>query len=207
MSALPHVIWDMGGILYRYFTEMMLDVATERGWPLEELPLGPTGPLPDPDYQRLLAGEFDEPEYLVLIKTRLTNLGIDFEPTSELASYWQMRPETRDAIMAIGDSGHRQAVLTNDASKWLGDNWWETWEASEWFGAVVDVAQIGVRKPEPEPYLAVTAALGVPPEECLFIDDLPSNCRGAEEVGMTSHLFDIANPRGSLDSLLKRLGL
>jgi putative hydrolase of the HAD superfamily len=68
------------------------------------------------------------------------------------------------------------------------------------------VVTVGPRKPSPEPYLAIADALGVPPEECLFVDDLPVNCRGAEAVGMRSHLFDITNPESSLNRLLDVLG-
>ena len=74
------------------------------------------------------------------------------------------------------------------------------------FDAVVDVVQVGVRKPSPEPYLAVAEALGVPASECLFVDDLPVNCRGAEAVGMRSLVFDVTDVRGSLDRLLESLG-
>ena len=41
---LPHVVWDMGGILYRYFTEVMRDRGTERGWPIDNIPLGEGDP-------------------------------------------------------------------------------------------------------------------------------------------------------------------
>jgi putative hydrolase of the HAD superfamily len=206
MSQLPHVIWDMGGIFYRYFTELMVDVAEERGWPLDRIPLGPTGQLPDPDYQRMLDGDLDEPDYLVVIRARLEAEGIDFDPPTELVWLGEARAETWSAIEEIGRRGHRQALLTNDASRWLGENWWETWEQREWFDAIVDVVTVGPRKPSPEPYLAIADALGVPPEECLFVDDLPVNCRGAEAVGMRSHLFDITNPESSLNRLLDVLG-
>ena len=205
MSALPHVVWDMGGILYRYFTEMMVDVGRERGWPLDRIPLGPTGEADDPFYQDVLVGRLDEPDYVVVVKEYLENLGIDFDPHRELAPYWTPRDVTWDAIREIARRGHRQAVLTNDASKWLGENWWETWVGADLFDSIIDVSQIGVRKPAPEPYLAAAEDLGVPTEECLFVDDLPVNCRGAEAVGMSSHLFVITDPETSLRDLLDRL--
>ncbi len=78
---------------------------------------------------------------------------------------------------------------------------------SPWCDSVIDVSTIGVRKPAPEPYLASAQALGVPPAECLFVDDMPTNCRGAEAVGMQRHLFHIKDPKASLASLEARLGL
>jgi hypothetical protein len=94
MSQLPHVIWDMGGIFYRYFTQLMVDVAEERGWPLDRIPIGPTGQLPDPDYQRMLDGDLDEPDYLVVIRARLEAEGIDFDPPTELVWLGEARAET-----------------------------------------------------------------------------------------------------------------
>ena len=41
-----------------------------------------------------------------------------------------------------------------------------------------------VRKPEPRAYLGPAEALGVSPQQCLFIDDRDDNCIGAKAVGM-----------------------
>jgi FMN phosphatase YigB (HAD superfamily) len=207
MTNLPHVVWDMGGIMYHYFTELMLDYGRTNGWPLDQIPLGPTGMIHDKDYERLVAGEFDEPEYLQRILSNLADLGIVHDPTRDLSWDGRERSETWATIERIHDAGHRQALLTNDASKWLGPDWWETWGPSRWFESIIDVVMVGVRKPAPEPYLAAASALHVPPTECLFVDDMPVNCRGAEAVGMKSHLFEITDPAGSLHRLEKRLGI
>ncbi len=207
MSTLPHVVWDMGGIMFRYFTELLVEVAHDRGWPTDRLPLGPTGDIHDDNYDRLLAGEFDEPHYLQLIVADLKAEGIDFDPPRDLDWLGHERTETWATIERIHAAGHRQALLTNDASKWLGPNWWEDWPPSKWFDSVIDVSTLGVRKPAPEPYLASAGALGVPPEECLFVDDMPPNCRGAEAIGMASHLFRIKDPDASLRALETRLGI
>lgn len=206
MTELPHVIWDMGGILYRYFTEMMVDVGRREGWPLNRIPMGPTGDLDDPNYQRMMAGDLDETDYVKMLMADLQAEGIDFDPPRDLDWTGQERAETWAAIDHIADAGHRQALLTNDASKWLGANWWQNWKPASRFDAVIDVVTVGVRKPAPEPYVAAAAALDVPPHECLFVDDMPVNCRGAEAVGMQSHLFVITEPQHSLDQLLRRIG-
>jgi FMN phosphatase YigB (HAD superfamily) len=45
----------------------------------------------------------------------------------------------------------------------------------------------------------------VPPEECVFVDDLRENCAGAEEVGMTAILHRGAD--STLPELARLLGL
>lgn len=201
------VIWDMGGIMYRYFTELILELGRERDWPVDRLACGPTGKVPDPTYGDMIEGRIDEHDYLDIIRARMEEQGIPFDPVKELDWPSSKRPETWEAISLIHDAGIRQGLLTNDATRWLGEQWWETWEPAQWFEAMVDVKTIGVRKPAPEPYLAVAEALGTPPVECIFIDDMLSNCRGAEAVGMASHWFDITAPRVSIDRLLTLLGV
>lgn len=41
-----------------------------------------------------------------------------------------------------------------------------------------------MRKPEPGIYLHAARLLGLEPQQCVFVDDLPSNVRGAAAVGM-----------------------
>lgn len=207
VSRLPHIVWDMGGIMYEYFTEPMLDIGEARGWPLDRIPLGPTGRMRDPDYQRMLDGEIDEPDYLPIVIERLAAEGIEFNPPVDLKDMHLERPATWDAVARLHEAGHHQAVLTNDATRWLGENWWETWEHVRFFDVVIDVKTIGVRKPRPEPYLAAIEGLAVDAAECIFVDDLPVNCRGAEAVGMRSHLFDITDPEGSIARLLETVEL
>ncbi|MFL5797257.1 MAG: HAD-IA family hydrolase [Actinomycetota bacterium] len=205
--TLPHVVWDMGGIVYRYFTEVMVERGTERGWPIDGVPLGPTRQIPDADYERMQEGEIDEAEYLAIVVARLRAVGIDDDPTRTIDWQSQERREVWDAIRSIHRAGHGQAVLTNDASTWLGPGWWETWEPAGWFDAMVDVATIGERKPAARPYLAAAEALDADPTECLFVDDMRVNCRGAEAVGMASLWFDVRAAGESTDKLLATLGL
>ena len=202
LSEAPHVVWDMGGIIYPFFTERLLEIGSLRGWPIDRIPLGPTGSEFDVDYHRMLEGGMDEPQYVSIVKERLLNEGITFNPHVDLAGGWELRTDAWETIEEIHRRGHRQALLTNDASRWLGDGWWHHWDGAHLFDVMVDVVQVGVRKPAPEPYLAVTASLGVPPDECIFVDDVPANCRGAEQVGMRSHLYEITDRATSLASLL-----
>jgi putative hydrolase of the HAD superfamily len=204
---LPAVVWDMGGILYRYFTEVLVDWAPERGWDLTGIALGPTGPVEDPDYAEQMAGAIDEHTYLDRVRARLLAAGIDVDPTTAIHWPAQSRPATWRVVEAVHRAGHPQALLTNDASKWLGPSWWETWEPASWFDALVDVTTIGVRKPAPEPYLAAAAVLGLDPGDCVFVDDMVVNCAGAEAVGMGSVHLDIRDPQAAMDELAGRLGL
>lgn len=207
MSPLPHIVWDMGGVMYRYFTELTLDVGADLGWPVHRIPLGPTGALPDPDYERLRIGEIDEPAYVPMVRARLAAIGVDFDPWRDLRWRGQERARTWETIGKLHGAGHRQMVLTNDASRWLGAGWRENWEHAAWFESMIDVGTLDHRKPHPQPYMAAAIALDASTADCLFVDDLPVNCTGAEATGMQSHLFSIDDPEETMIRLEERLGL
>ena len=61
-------------------------------------------------------------------------------------------------------------------------------ESHALFDVVVLSGREGIRKPDPEIYLLTAGRLGVPPEACVFVDDIPANVDGAREVGMAALL-------------------
>jgi putative hydrolase of the HAD superfamily len=52
------------------------------------------------------------------------------------------------------------------------------------FHAVVISADVGMRKPEERIYRHAAELIGLPPDECVFIDDMEANVRAAEAIGM-----------------------
>ncbi|HHX63910.1 MAG TPA: HAD family phosphatase [Chloroflexi bacterium] len=63
------------------------------------------------------------------------------------------------------------------------------WGMEGLFDVQVFSYEVGVLKPDARMYRAVLAALDVPAEDALFIDDSPANVRGALDVGMAAVLF------------------
>ena len=57
------------------------------------------------------------------------------------------------------------------------------------FKDIVVSAEVGVLKPDPAIYKIFLERNGLVAEECIFIDDLEQNIRGAEAVGITGLLF------------------
>ncbi|MFI5912820.1 HAD family hydrolase [Dactylosporangium sp. NPDC051541] len=56
----------------------------------------------------------------------------------------------------------------------------------ELFDGVVISAEVGLRKPAPEIYALGAKAVGLAPEECAYVDDLPGNLKPARALGMTT---------------------
>jgi len=83
------------------------------------------------------------------------------------------------AVRTARERGLKTALLSNS---WGLDYPRETWEGA--FDVVVISGEVGMRKPEPAIYLHTAAQLDLEPSQCVFVDDLAPNVRGAVEVGM-----------------------
>lgn len=76
-------------------------------------------------------------------------------------------------------------------------------ELAAHFDVVVASGDIGVIKPDAEAYLITAERLGVPAEDCVFIDDRRPYCEGAEGVGMRTICYrDFAQFRSELEAVL-----
>jgi epoxide hydrolase-like predicted phosphatase len=83
------------------------------------------------------------------------------------------------ALRQARTAGLRTALLSNS---WGLDYPREDWD--QLFDAVVISGEVGLRKPEPEIYALAASRLDVAAEQCVFVDDLRPNIRGAVAAGM-----------------------
>lgn len=80
-------------------------------------------------------------------------------------------------------AGVRTALLSNSWGDHYPDELWDGL-----FDAVVISGRVGMRKPEARIFRHTADLLGLDPEECVMVDDLPRNIRAAEAVGMAGVL-------------------
>jgi putative hydrolase of the HAD superfamily len=97
-------------------------------------------------------------------------------------------PPMIELMRELRGRGMRMALLTNNVREWE-PLWRSMLPVDEIFELVVDSAFVGCRKPEPEIYEITLERLGVPAEECLFVDDVEDNCASAGRLGMTAVCF------------------
>lgn len=87
-------------------------------------------------------------------------------------------------------------------------NSWGFGYPSELFGdlfdAVVISAEVGMRKPEPRIFQHAAQLLGLPPDACIFIDDVQANVTAAEQLGFTGVLHTAAD--GTAERVAELLG-
>ena len=71
------------------------------------------------------------------------------------------------------------------------------------FDATVLSYALKIAKPDPEIYLHTVKLLGVKPSECVFVDDTPRYCKGAEKVGMQAICYtDARSFKQQLEAVL-----
>jgi putative hydrolase of the HAD superfamily len=95
-----------------------------------------------------------------------------------------MRPDYAmvNAVRAAKDAGVRTGVISNS---W-GKGRYDRSQFPVLFDGVVISGEVGLRKPEPRMYELGAEAIGLPPADCVFVDDLPGNLKPARELGMAT---------------------
>jgi epoxide hydrolase-like predicted phosphatase len=106
-----------------------------------------------------------------------------------------------DAVLRARRAGIRTGLISNS---W-GTRRYDRPQLAELFDGIVISGEIGIRKPAREIYELGAEKVGLEPEQCVFVDDLPFNLKPAEELGMATvhHL----NPEQTIAELEELLGV
>jgi putative hydrolase of the HAD superfamily len=79
------------------------------------------------------------------------------------------------------------------------------WDLDDLFDAVVISDRVGLRKPDPRIFRLTAEKLGLPPGDCLFVDDTEHNLPGARDLGMGTVFFTGAP--GEVEQIQALLGI
>lgn len=91
-----------------------------------------------------------------------------------------------DFVREVKAAGAKTGLLSNAASGAM-DSLFSPEELNGGlFDVVVVSADLTIAKPNPQIFTHTAMQLGVPPGDCLMVDDLYPNCEGAEVAGMQS---------------------
>lgn len=93
-------------------------------------------------------------------------------------------PEMYNLMRDLRQAGIRTCLLSNS---W-GNNDYPRDVFPELFDAWVISAEVGMRKPEERIFLLAAERLGLPPDQCVFIDDIQANVDAANALGMAAVL-------------------
>ncbi|XP_053385750.1 acyl-CoA dehydrogenase family member 10-like [Mercenaria mercenaria] len=113
-------------------------------------------------------------------------------------------PQMIDAVKSVRAEGLKTALLTN--------NWFNIDNNQSYipvdlsiFDVVVESCKVGYRKPNPKIYEICLRELGVPGEQCVFLDDMGGNLKGAQQFGIRT--IKVTGPDQGVRELEAELGL
>ena len=186
------VLFDFGGVLIR----MDWDGYDEFGeqWRL------PPGVLVDafyrtPEWRRIETGQGNWETWQRGVERRLAPYlnGDPAQLVQELLDAWYAQPwqyhhPNFDLAHDLQRAGHRIAVLSN-APDDLRERFLSNLPVEIDWDAIVVSGEIGLRKPDPRIFHHAADAVGLPPEQCFFVDDIEENVHGAQAVGMRAFHF------------------
>jgi len=105
------------------------------------------------------------------------------------------------AVRAARHAGLRTGLVSNS---W-GVTRYDRAQLAELFDGVVISGELGIRKPDARMYQLGAEAIGLPPDACVYVDDLPGNLKPARALGMTTVLHrDAASTIAELERLFAR---
>ena len=210
------LILDFGGVVTRTLFETH-DV-TERALCLAPGTLtwrGPFDPATDPLWASMQKREITERDYWLRRSREVGKLvGEDW---TDMMTFVQrargadvetiIRPEARRAIERAAAAGIRLAILSNELDLFYGAAFRKRLPLLDRFEVIVDATYTKILKPDPRAYGQVLAELGLPREDCVFVDDQQKNIDGAVAVGLPHVHFDVTRSAQSYARALTMLGL
>jgi HAD superfamily hydrolase (TIGR01509 family) len=154
------------------------------------------------------ANREDRDELIMSIHKRKTELFRDIVTNGGVP----LRPGIRRIIADIHDAGIRLAVASTSHASAVDAVLWTLLgaEAVEWFDMILAGDVVPRKKPDPAIYTLASEKLGLPPGECVVIEDSGIGCEAAVSAGMkclitTNHYTSGENFKGA-DLVVDSLG-
>jgi len=128
-------------------------------------------------------GELAVEDFELLLSTALAREGSTVEARGLVGRMFADLAIYEDSMTSLvtraRSAGIRTALLSN--------SWGNQYDRSDWhemFDVVVISGEVGMRKPEPGIFELALKRIGLPAEECVFIDDMAHNIVAAEQAGL-----------------------
>jgi epoxide hydrolase-like predicted phosphatase len=158
----------------------------------------------DGAWSRLERGEMPMREFYTAFESDCETAGVTLSARvlmEEIGAAARPRPTMIRAVGQIREGGFGTAALTNN---WIGED--DTGRfLRHHFDVFIESSVIGLRKPDPRIYQHTCEAIGIEPEEAIFLDDIGSNLKAARALGMTTIKVD--DPDTALVALGELIGM
>lgn len=210
------LLLDFGSVITYSLFEKHRETEASLGLPTGSLTwLGPLDPQSDALWQSMQRDELSERDYWATRAAELGNAcgeeGWDMYALLRRIRHTEpnaaVRPQILQLVRRAARHGIRVGILSNELELFNGKQFKEQLAIMREIAVVIDGSHSKILKPQPEAYAAAVAAMGLPAERLLFVDDQMRNIVGAHQFGLQTQLFDLRDPDGSRRAVLTRLGL
>lgn len=206
------VLWDFGGVILSSPFEAFNRYEIEAGLPKDFL-RGLNARNPDTNaWAKMERSEVSREDFVTLFEEEARLHGYRVEGWKILqALSGDIRPQMVEALRRC-KATFRVACITNNMKAGEGagmarsaDKAIAVAEVLSLFEHVVESSKIGMRKPDPRIYQHACELLGVPPDRCIYLDDLGINLKPARALGMRT--IKVVDPDIAIDELQAMVGI
>lgn len=210
------LLLDFGSVISVSVFERHRETETLLGLPHRSLTwMGPLAPETDALWQSMQQDELTEREYWAIRAEGLGRMvGEDhWDMLTMLTRIRQIdpnavvRPKMRQLIEAASHKGIQVGILTNEMELFYGRKFLERMDVLRYMQVIVDATHNNILKPDPRAYAMAIDAMGLRPEEILFVDDQFRNVAGGVKAGLLTQYFDLRDIDGNIASISARLQL
>ncbi len=182
-----NLVFDMGNVLIRFDPDFFMDRAGIRSADLRQRLWKEL--FHSVEWAQMDLGILTEESAEPLILVRFPE---EERPTvSHLLWHWaddrEQIPGMEEFLRELKEKGYRLFLLSNASVSQ--HDYWPRFPVSRFFEGTLISCDVKVVKPCPEIYRLLTRKFSLLPEECLFIDDAPSNVAGAIACGWQGIVF------------------
>jgi putative hydrolase of the HAD superfamily len=209
MTEIVAVWSDFGGVLTPPISQTFGEFAARKGVSAdvirtvlgrmaEELGTYPMAPLE--------IGAWTEAQWAARMNRHIADVTGSTVDFSAFGAEWftDREPNTQlvEHLRTVRARGYRLGMLTNNVREW--ESYWRAMvPVEELFEVVVNSCEVGLRKPDPRIFRLASDRMGVRPEQCVIVDDIPANCEAARALGWTAvHFLDTDQAVAELEAAL-----
>ena len=204
------VLWDFGGVILTSPFEAFNRYEAEAGLPRDFIRrVNAVDPHHNP-WAQMERAEIDLGRFAELFEAEARALGGELSGHTVVSLLsGEVRPEMVKALKRVREH-YRIACITNNMPAGHGPSMTRSPQTAAQvtqimalFEHVVESSKLNLRKPDPRIYRHACELLGVPPEACVYLDDLGINLKPARAMGMaTIKVESAAQALGELEALL-----
>jgi putative hydrolase of the HAD superfamily len=198
------VFFDFGGVVACLDREEMSAIEARYGLP--ERGLWQAMYQTD-EWHALKTGHGSEDAWVAAIRRELDGMAgrpVANEINEEWVKCWRgLDKQIMGLVHAL--KGRYTVGMISNATLTLEDELEKHHRIHHHFEVIVNSARVGVAKPDARIFHHAAKAVGLEPEACVHIDDLPHNVTGAREAGFQAAHYD--GDFTKLEAELRRLGL